>query len=94
MCSLSENVNVQKKLHSCKYAYEYSVLNADGQYVDYSYVFPPQRSRGRCLRLKTELQKQKKYRPESRKIVDIMTDDGFWTEKYCLNELYNVVTIS
>lgn len=75
-------------------SYEYSVLNADGQYVDYSYVFPPQRSRGRCLRLKTELQKQKKYRPESRKIVDITTDDGFWTEKCCLNKLYNVVTIS
>lgn len=87
-----ELANNQKFIYEL--SYEYSVLNSDKQYVDYSYVFPPQRSREKCLGLKFELQKLKKYRPSQNKIVDKKTDQGFWIEKWELNKLYSVVTAS
>ncbi len=87
-----ELANNQKFIYEL--SYEYSVLNSDKQYVDYSYVFPPQRSREKCLELQIELQKLKKYRPSQNKIVDKMTDEGFWVEKLKLNKLYSVVTVS
>lgn len=87
-----ELANNQKFIYEL--SYEYSVLNSDKQYVDYSYVFPPQRSREKCLDLKFELQKIGKYRLSQNKIVDKMTDEGFWIEKLKLNKLYSVVTVS
>ena len=62
-------------------------------YIDYDYVFTPQRNRKCCLELKADLQQDRKYQCSKEKIFDKETPDGFWIEKLQINKLYNVITV-
>ena len=86
-----EVYRIPKYIYELSYAY--SILDPDLQYIDYAYVFPPQRSYQRCLQLKAELQKEKKYQKSNDRIFDKETPDGFWIEKLQINKLYNVITV-
>ena len=81
-----------------KFAYEltygYSVLNRKKQYVDYSYIFAPQNSLKNCKKLKNDLLKTEKYKPSPNKIFDDEMPDGFWIEKFIINKLYSVITLT
>ncbi len=80
-----------------KYIYElsygYSILDSNSRYIDYDYVFTPQRNRKCCLELKADLQQDRKYQCSKEKIFDKETPDGFWIEKLQINKLYNVITV-
>ncbi len=84
-------INKQKYVYELSYGC--SVLNQRKQYVDYSYVFPPQNSVEDCKRMKSELIKTEKFKPVPDKIFDDEATDGFWIEKLKLNKLYGVISI-
>ena len=77
-----------------KFIYElsfgYTLLMPEGRFTDYAYVFPPQLSKQDCVKLKLELKKESKYQGGENKVFDF-SPDGFWIERFKLNELYNVI---
>ena len=75
-------------------SYEYTILNEKHQYIDYSYIFPPQISKDLCIQEMKLLLKEEKYKPTNNKIFDSATSNGFWIEKLQLNKLYNVIPIN
>lgn len=86
-----EEVKVTKYSFSCssnqKYVYvlfyEYSTLT-DGEYTDYYYYFEPCSNVLKCIKQKTELQKNEKYMHNENKIYDD-SKDGFRIAKILIN---------
>lgn len=72
-------------------SYEYAIMNSKNEYIDYSYVFPPQINRQFCNQLKIKLMQEDRYKKTDNKIFDSMPPDGFWIEKVQINKLYSVI---
>ena len=92
-----EEVKITKYSFSCssnqKYVYvlfyEYSTL-IDGEYTDYYYYFEPCSNVSKCLKQKTELQKNEKYMHNENKIYD-NSKDGFRIAKVWINFIDHII---
>lgn len=75
----------QKYIYILSYEYTYLI---DGHYVDYSYVFEPQRNYTDCMELMNRIKMEDKYSHNDEKIYDENSKLGFFVEKYELNCCY------
>lgn len=83
----------QKYIYELNYSYTVFLDPEKEYYVDYDYIFEPKSNRRDCLKLKSELLKNRKYQKTSEKIYSTNSDDGFTIEKYELNEMYNYLVV-
>lgn len=72
---------------NCLYvlSHTYSLINKDGSYTDYEYIFEPKSSKNKCERLKKKLCLEDKYKFSSNRNYDVQPPDGFLISEYELD---------
>lgn len=77
--------------HNQRYVYitshEYSIIK-DGQYIDYTYIFPPLCNRKKCLDLIEKLKTEDKYKFSESRCYEYFPPDGFFINKLDIDTMW------
>jgi hypothetical protein len=69
-------------------SHEYYIINQDGTYLDYSYIFRPFSNRQKCVSLKSKLSKNDKYAFFNDRYYNVQPPDGFRITKMQIDFIY------
>lgn len=69
----------------------YSIIQQDGNYLDYEYIFPPYSNRKKCLNLKSMLIQKKRYAFSDNRCYDIQPPDGFYISNDEIDFIYHSI---
>ena len=83
-----ENFKVKlKPLQKSVYvlSHEYSVVEIDGSFTDFEYIFPPKANKSECKKLMRKLESDNKYSYHKDRIYDVQPPKGFLITRFKLN---------
>ena len=69
----------------------YSIIQQDGNYLDYEYIFPPYSNRKKCLKLKSMLIQKERYAFSNNRCYDIQPPDGFYISNDEIDFIYHSI---
>ena len=69
----------------------YSIIQQDGNYLDYDYIFPPYSNRKKCLKLKSMLIQKERYAFSNNRCYDIQPPDGFYISNDEIDFIYHSI---
>lgn len=69
----------------------YSIIDENGEYLDYEYIFQPFSNRKKCFLLKTQLSQKDRYAFSDDRNYNIQPPDGFYISKDEIDFIYHSI---